>query len=197
MEDILSLTTEIKMHFVLDPLQIPPILALAKKCKSILEHVFYLTRTFAYYMHRERMVLLDRWPGDPGRKQRVIVRTKHTKMLQMINTPPITNNYDCFVGPALTASSSCVAGTGSTTSLTASSIHTVDKASDNQPSLLCMSNSSNTPLTPLVIVTSTDPCTNSTLSVSIHTTPATWQHPRVAEFTPVQLDSLTLTDQPS
>ena len=45
-------------------------------------------------MHRERMVLLDRWPGDPGRKQRHIVPTKHSNPQQIVNTVPINNNCD-------------------------------------------------------------------------------------------------------
>ena len=134
------------------------------------------------------MVLLDRWPGDPGRKQRHIVRAKHSKMQLKINTLHTTYNNDYFVGPATTASSSCMADTGSTTSLTASSIHTVDKASADQSSIVC-SNSSNTlmTMTPQVIVTNTVPCNTSTLSVSSDTTPDTWQHPCAADLASLNL----------
>ena len=35
----------------------------------VVSHILYLTRTNAYYMHREKLILLGRWPGDFGRKQ--------------------------------------------------------------------------------------------------------------------------------
>ena len=42
----------------------------------MINHVFYLTRTFAYYMHRAKMISLGRWPGDPGRKPKLISKNK-------------------------------------------------------------------------------------------------------------------------
>ena len=42
----------------------------------IIEHVLYLTRTYAYYIHREKIIMLGRWPGDHGRRQRKILPSK-------------------------------------------------------------------------------------------------------------------------
>ena len=48
-------------QFILDPSQFPAILAMWSNLgRDIINHIYYLTRTFAYYMHREKMILLGR-----------------------------------------------------------------------------------------------------------------------------------------
>ena len=42
----------------------------------IIQHVLYLTCTYAYYIHREKMIMLRRWPGDHGKRQRTILPPK-------------------------------------------------------------------------------------------------------------------------
>ena len=59
----------------------------------IIEHVLYLTRTYAYYIHREKMILIGRWPGDHGRRQRTILPSKS----QPLYTPATnTSNHENF-----------------------------------------------------------------------------------------------------
>ena len=60
-------------------------------------HLLYLVRTFAYYMHRAKMIALGRWPGDPGRKQKlpsenVIMTAKQDINFSVAGTeaPPLT-----------------------------------------------------------------------------------------------------------
>ena len=74
-------------QFVLDPAQFPAIQATWSALgPDIVNHTYYLTRTFAYYMHREKMILLGRWPGDPGRKPKSI--SKH-KTKRFVKNDPI------------------------------------------------------------------------------------------------------------
>ena len=50
-------------------------------------HIFYLTRTFAYYMHRAKMLSLGKWPGDPGRKTKQLLVKKPAQIRK-------SNHYD-------------------------------------------------------------------------------------------------------
>ena len=67
MQQIICSPTDIKMSFVLDPCLVPAVLALcAAHGMEVVTHVYYLARTFAYYMHRGKLISLGRWPGDHG-----------------------------------------------------------------------------------------------------------------------------------
>ena len=85
--EILSSQPQAQTQFILDPCLVPAILALCNQHgKELFDHVYYLTRTFAYYMHRAKMISLGRWPGDPGRKPKLIThQKKHPKNLIMKN----------------------------------------------------------------------------------------------------------------
>ena len=71
--DILSSNPQTQTQFFLDPCHIPSI---SDICVSMgfdmLSHIYYLTRTFVYYMHRAKMISQGRWPGDPGRKPKIL-----------------------------------------------------------------------------------------------------------------------------
>jgi hypothetical protein len=55
MSEVLSSPPQCQTHFILDPCLVPAILALCNQHgKELFDHVFYLTRTFAYYMHRAK-----------------------------------------------------------------------------------------------------------------------------------------------
>ena len=82
-------------QFILDPQMDPATNDLCKREKlgqDLLRHVYYLTRTFAYYMHRAKMISLGRWPGDPGRKQKAISKKLTVSItsgqLILNNVPP-------------------------------------------------------------------------------------------------------------
>ena len=84
-------------QFILDPCQFSAILAMMNTLGlDIINHIFYLTRTFAYYMHREKMLLLGRWPGDPGRKPKPISKLK-TKRLSKNDSEYPDQNTNCSV----------------------------------------------------------------------------------------------------
>ena len=75
--EILSSPPQAQTQFILDPCLVPAILALCNQHgKELFDHVYYLTRTYAYYMHRAKMISLGRWPGDPGRKAKVTTLLK-------------------------------------------------------------------------------------------------------------------------
>ena len=60
----------VQVQFILDPSLFDGITMLLEiHGQVILDHVYYLTRTYAYYIHREKLILHDRWPGDFGRRQ--------------------------------------------------------------------------------------------------------------------------------
>ena len=75
LSDVLLTPPAAQTQFILDPQMDPATHDLCKDGKlgqEMLRHVYYLTRTFAYYMHRAKMISLGRWPGDPGRKQKAM-----------------------------------------------------------------------------------------------------------------------------
>ena len=78
--------------FVLDPSQFPAILAIWKSLgQNIMNHTYYLTRTFAYYMHREKMLSLGRWPGDPGRKAKLVTKIRKVQTTILNSHDQITH----------------------------------------------------------------------------------------------------------
>ena len=67
---VLTSPPSVLVQFILDPSTFPGIITLWEiHGQPLLEHVFYLTRTYAYYMHREKLISIGRWPGDPGRRK--------------------------------------------------------------------------------------------------------------------------------
>ena len=75
---VLSSTPSVQVQFILDPSLFPGIFTLWESHgQPLLDHVYYLTRTYAYYLHREKLISLGRWPGDPGRRR--IPLTYNTK----------------------------------------------------------------------------------------------------------------------
>ena len=80
-EEIANSPPEEQLLFVLDPCQIASVLDLCNAMgQEAFLHVYYLARTFAYYMHREKMITLGRWPGDPGRKPKIVVSKKSKRV---------------------------------------------------------------------------------------------------------------------
>ena len=73
--EIIRSSPQAQTQFIVDPCQFPPIQELWNSLgQDMIDHVYYLTRTFAYYMHRAKMISLGRWPGDPGRKPKLITK---------------------------------------------------------------------------------------------------------------------------
>ena len=56
---------EAKMHFLLDPLAIPEVLNILDILgQQAFDHIMYLTRTYAYYIYRQKQILLGFWKSD-------------------------------------------------------------------------------------------------------------------------------------
>ena len=101
-------------QFVLDPSQFPAILAIWNNLgQDIINHTYYLTRTFAYYMHREKMIALGRWPGDPGRKAKLITKNR--------NKPTTINYHDQITNFSVAGSTSAPLAMICTTTTTTTS----------------------------------------------------------------------------
>ena len=115
--EIILSTPQALTQFILDPCQSSPIQELWNTLgQDMINHVFYLTRTFAYYMHRAKMISLGRWPGDPGRKPKLISKNKilPPAHLTVVVSDPIIN-YSVTGSPMAMA---CHPTTTSTTPLT-------------------------------------------------------------------------------
>ena len=51
------------LKFILDPTSIPEVVTMHQEFgMPVLELVFYMTRTFAYSLHRKKLILTDKWP---------------------------------------------------------------------------------------------------------------------------------------
>ena len=60
---VLLSTDEVKMRFILDPTSFPTIISLAQlEGAAVLDTVFYMSRTFAYALHRKKLILIGKWP---------------------------------------------------------------------------------------------------------------------------------------
>ena len=68
---VLSSPPSVQVQFILDPTVFDGTAMLAEIYGyPFLTHVHYLTRTYAYYIHRQRLIVLDKWPGDFGRNKK-------------------------------------------------------------------------------------------------------------------------------
>ena len=64
-KQILSSSPEIQVQFILDPTFFDGVMMQIEIYGiEMVQHVLYLTRTYAYYIHRERLKILGCWPGD-------------------------------------------------------------------------------------------------------------------------------------
>ena len=96
---VLASSPTVQVKFILDPCTFPDILMLLEIYgQPLLEHVCYLTRTFAYYIHREKQISLGRWPGDPGRRRRSVTKIPDLQLLKTVNN---TSNPFLITGPGL------------------------------------------------------------------------------------------------
>ena len=103
----------VQVQFILDPTLFDGVNMLVELYGiPVLLHVMYLTRTYAYYMHREKLILQGRWPGDFGRKQQKIPalasRSAQTKSLRVSQASNMNNcitiiNNSLVPGPDVTS----------------------------------------------------------------------------------------------
>ena len=69
---VLSSPPSVQVQFILDPTVFDGTAMLAEIYGyPFLSHVHYLTKTYAYYLHHQRLIVLDKWHGDFGRKAKV------------------------------------------------------------------------------------------------------------------------------
>ena len=64
--------------------------------------IFYLTRTFVYYMHRAKMLSLGKWPGAPGRKTKQLL-VKKSAQIRNSNHCDKNNSNQFVSGPSATS----------------------------------------------------------------------------------------------
>ena len=56
---------DVKIQFILNPLAIPEVLdILDLHGQPLHDHIMYLTRTYAYYIYRQKQILLGHWKSD-------------------------------------------------------------------------------------------------------------------------------------
>ena len=60
---VLQSSPQTKLKFILDPSSLPDIVKLGQIYgPTVLDIVLYMTRTYAYGLHREKLILIGRWP---------------------------------------------------------------------------------------------------------------------------------------
>ena len=72
------------MNFLLEPLGFSEIVNLWEIYgQKVIDTVFYCTRTFTYYIYREKQIMLGIWPGDPyvNKRGNVLKGTKSVPIL--------------------------------------------------------------------------------------------------------------------
>ena len=56
---------DVKIQFILGPLAIPEVLEILDlHGQPLLDHIMYLTRTYAYYIYRQKQIILGHWKSD-------------------------------------------------------------------------------------------------------------------------------------
>ena len=99
---ILSSPPNTQAQFIVNPCSLTAVTDLYRSLGDrILTHIYYLVRTFAYYMHRAKMLSLGRWHGDPGRKPRTVTHKpsgckSRGQTLPHTKTVKINNNNSHF-----------------------------------------------------------------------------------------------------
>ena len=60
---LLSSPPSLIMSFILDPTSLPPIITMYQNIGTmVLDIIFYMTRTFAYGLHRKKLITIGKWP---------------------------------------------------------------------------------------------------------------------------------------
>jgi hypothetical protein len=77
---------EIKMQFFMDPTAFPEIQEIWELLgQSAFEHILYLTRTYAYYLYRQKQILLGWWTSDNFRTKYHKKRDKRDRPLTIVD----------------------------------------------------------------------------------------------------------------
>ena len=94
---ILATPSSAQVQFILDPTAFPEMINLIQFYgQPLIDHVFYLVRTFAYNIHRQKLILIGRWPGHHFKN---ILKTKKTPTLTAIfteKTNPKNDDHTTF-----------------------------------------------------------------------------------------------------
>ena len=65
LHDIDRAPFSVKLQFLLDPLAFPAIFEFWKLFgPELINHIYYLIRTYAYYLYKKKQVLIGNWPGE-------------------------------------------------------------------------------------------------------------------------------------
>ena len=95
---VLSSSEDDQVQFILDPTVFPDMISLVQENgRSVLDHALYLTRTFAFYLHKQSLILLGRWPNLNNDKPTRTNTTKEINQNHNTNTilfPGIAHDPD-------------------------------------------------------------------------------------------------------
>ena len=90
-------TPQLQMQFLLDPTAIPDILEIWELAgQPAVDHVYYLIRTYAYYLYRQKQIMLGFWTADNITSKRSNKRRKHITATRTMITSH--SNYNCVSG---------------------------------------------------------------------------------------------------
>ena len=180
---ILSSGPEVQVKFILDSLAFPQLCYLVQLYgQSVLELVLYLTRTWAYAIHRQKLKLLGKWPTETKSGQ---INSKKANN---------DNDYSCHEPNNLISNVSICPAIGtlphcSTTPLPASSTPPPTGCASSQRSTILLPATT----TPLPAGYATQyPCSSST-----PLPPSTTAIPCDVEFVPSEPTTSLQPDQPS
>ena len=88
--EILGSPPEIQVKFILDSTSFPQLIKLVQTYgQGLQDTVLYLTRSYAFAIHRHKMILLDRWPNILDKAKRQDLTTNDKTKLKSV--PPKTN----------------------------------------------------------------------------------------------------------
>ena len=89
LKGIVGAPPTILVQFILDPLMFDDIFSL---------WLYYLTRTFAYSIHRQKLVSLGRWPGvPPASEETACLNTNHSFVSGCPDVPQETHYQPCHL----------------------------------------------------------------------------------------------------
>ena len=85
--NLLTSPSPVQVQFILDPTTFPEMIHYHQYYgQPLIDHLLYLVRTFAYNIHRQKLILIGRWPGH---NTKTLLKDKQTK-----KRPAFTPNDD-------------------------------------------------------------------------------------------------------
>ena len=132
---ILQATSDLYLQFILEPMAFPDIVSWFREIgQPLIDTVCYMTRTFAFYIHKEKQISLGRWPGSGYLKKSKNMNITSTNTISFSAPVKSSNTTTTICNTAIPSSDKRTSSSFSTSTVSTTTI---------MPSSLCANTSCN------------------------------------------------------